>query len=177
MRWLIACVLAVTSSFASAEGPLYGELQLAAGGVQHSDLDFYPLFGSVSVGAYLMPGIGVELFADSGIDSDRKGGFNLEVEQAYGVAARFQSPPVNGVQGYITLGWVNFTVDQQASATASLAGSSINQDFTGARLSIGLMQRMQQFRNLLVSLEYRHYNADEPLRVDALLLGLRVNTP
>ncbi len=177
MRWLIACVLAVTSSFASADGPLYGEVQLAAGGVQHSDLDFYPLFGSVSVGAFLMPGIGVELFADSGIESDRRGGFNLEVEEAYGIAARFQSPPARGVQGYIVLGWVNFTVDQQARATASLSGSSINEDFTGARVSVGVMQRLQRFRNLLVSFEYRHYNADEPLRLDALLLGLRVNTP
>lgn len=177
MRWLIACVLAVSSSFAVADGPVYGEVQLAAAGVQHSDLDFYPVFGSVSVGAFVLPGFGIEVFADSGLASDRRGGFHLEVEEAYGVAARFQSPPSRGVQGYIVLGWVNFTVDQQASATASLAGSSITEDFQGARVSIGVMQRLQRFRNLLFSFEYRHYNAGEALRVDALVLGLRVNTP
>ena len=177
MRWLIACVLAVTSSFALAEGPLYGEVHLAAGGVQHPNLDFYPIFGSVTVGAFVMPGIGLEVFADTNLKSDERSGFDLEVEHAYGIAARFQSPPVNGVQGYITLGWVNFAVEQRSSGTPSLAASSVSEDFTGGRVSIGLMQRLKRFRNLLVSMEYRHYNADDPLRVDALLLGLRVNTP
>ncbi len=59
MRWLIACVLLVTSSCALAEGPVYGELQLGAGMVSHSELDFYPVFGTVSLGAYVFPGIGL----------------------------------------------------------------------------------------------------------------------
>ena len=67
MRWLIACVLILVSPFALAEGRFYGEVQLAAGGVQHSDVDFYPVFGSVSAGIYVVPNIGVELFADTGL--------------------------------------------------------------------------------------------------------------
>ncbi len=177
MRWLIACVLAVTSSFASAEGPLYGEVHLAVSGVQHPNLDFFPIFGSVTVGAFVMPGIGLEVFADTNLQSDERSGFDFEVEHAFGIAARFQSPPVSGVQGFITLGWVNFSVEQRALGTPTLAASSVSEDFTGARVSIGLMQRLQSFRNFLVTVEYRHYNADDPLRVDAVLLGLRVNTP
>ncbi len=177
MRWLIACVLAVSSSFASANGPVYAELQLGAGGVENSDLSFYPTFGSVNVGLFVMPNIGIELFADSGISSDRSGDFELEVEQAYGLAVRLQSPPVRGTQGYIVLGAVNYTLDQTAPAAGELPASSINEDFTGARVSIGVMQRLQRAPNMLVSFEYRHYNAGEPLRLDALVLGLRFNTP
>lgn len=177
MRWLIACVLAVSSSFAAADGPVYAEVQLGAGGVRNSDLNFYPIFGSANVGVYVRPNIGIELFADTGVSSDEAGGFDMEIEQAYGIAARFQSPPIHGVQGYIVLGAVNYTLDQSASAAGSLPASQINDDFTGARVSVGLMQRLKRVPNMQVSFEYRHYNADEPLRLDALVLGLRVNTP
>ncbi|MFK7852983.1 MAG: outer membrane beta-barrel protein [Granulosicoccus sp.] len=176
MRWLIACVLVLVCPLVHADGRFYGEIQLAAGGVQHSEVDFFPVFGSISVGAFLLPNIGVEVFADTGLSSDKSDGFDLDIEQAQGIALRLQSPPNNDIQGYVVLGYVNYTLDQDSLPTATLAGSSVNEDFRGARISVGLMQRLQRFPNLLVSAEYRHYNADEPLRVDALLLGLRVNT-
>ena len=177
MRWLIACVLAVSSSFAVADGPVYAELQFGAGGVENADLSFYPTFGSFNAGVYVLPNIGIELFADGGLTSDTTGEFELEMEQAYGIAVRLQSPSIRGTQGYIVLGAVNFTLDQQASSAGALPASSINEDFTGARVSIGVMQRLERVPNMQVSFEYRHYNAGEPLRLDALVLGLRFNTP
>lgn len=177
VRWLIACVLAVFSSFASADGLLYGEVQLAAGGVQNADLDFYPVFGSISAGVFVLPGIGLEVFADTGLRADKSKAFKMDIEQAYGIAARFQSPPSRGIQGYIVLGMVNYTLNQTSQPTADVSGTSVTDDFTGVRLSVGLMRRLQRFSNTLVSFEYRHYNADEPLRVDALVFGLRVNAP
>lgn len=177
MRWLIACVLVLVSPFAMADGRFYGEVQLAAGGVQHSDVDFYPIFGSVSAGMYLVPNIGIELFVDAGLASDKSGEFDLDIEQAYGIAARLQSPANGGLQGFVVLGYVNYTLDQDSQPTTTLLGSSVTEDFTGARISVGLMQRLVRFPNLLVSAEYRHYNADQTLRVDALVFGLRVNTP
>lgn len=175
MRWLIACVLAVSSSFAIADGPVYAELNLGAGGIKNGDLDFYPMFGGINIGVYLVPNIGLELFADSGINSDHSHGFEMDLEQAYGIAARFQSPPIRGVQGYIVLGAVNFTLDQSSEASGAQPATSINEDFTGARVSVGLMQRLVQAPNTQVTIEYRHYNAGEPLRLDGLVLGLRVN--
>ncbi len=177
MRWLLACVLAVSSSISNAEGPIYAEVHIAAAGVNHSNLDFNPYFASVSAGTFVRQGIGVEVFADSGFRSHKKNGFDLEVTEAYGIGIRLQSPPVNRIQGYVVLGAVNYTIKQQANATESLGGSSINGDFTGMRISVGIMERMERWKNVLISLEYRHYNADQPLRVDALLLGLRINTP
>lgn len=175
MRWLIACVLAVSSSFAAADGPVYGELQLGAAGISNGDLDFYPTFGSINAGVFILPNIGIELFADSGLQADSSDGFDLEIESAYGIAARFQSPPVRGTQGYIVLGAVNYTLEQDSNPVGDLAATRVSEDFTGARVSIGLMQRLQRAPNLLVSFEYRHYNADDPLHADALVLGLRVN--
>ena len=175
MRWLIACVLAVSSSFAVADGPVYAEIQLGAGGIKNGDLDFYPAFGGLNVGVYVVPNIGIELFADSGLKSDHSKGFEMDLEQAYGVGLRFQSPAERRVQGYIVLGAVKFTLDQSSEANGSVPATSINEEFTGARVSVGLMQRLQRFPNLQVSMEYRHYNADEPLSLDGLVLGLRVN--
>lgn len=175
MRWLIACVLALSSSFATADWPLYAELQLGAGGIKNGDLDFYPTFGGFNVGVYVVPNIGIELFADTGLSSDHSKDFEMELEQAYGVGLRFQSPAERGVQGYIVLGAVKFTLDQSSEASGALPATSINEDFTGARVSVGLMQRLERFPNMQVSFEYRHYNAGEPLRLDGLVLGLRVN--
>lgn len=175
MRWLIALVLAVSSSFAQADGPVYGELQLGAAGLSNDDLDFYPGFGGINAGFYVLPNIGLEVFADTAVQADSKGGFEMEIEQAYGIGVRFQSPPTRGTQGYIVLGAVNYTLDQQSVNALNQAQTAINEDFTGARISIGLMQRLKRAPYLQVSAEYRHYNADEPLRVDAFVLGLRVN--
>lgn len=124
-----------------------------------------------------MSNIGLEVFADAGLKSDKASGFEMNIDQAYGIAARFQSPPRHGLRGYIVLGLVNYKLDQSSDATASVSATSIHDNFAGARVSVGLMQRLERFPNLLVSFEYRHYNADEPLRVDALALGLRFNTP
>lgn len=178
MRWLLAVFLAVSTSHAIADGPIYGEVQIAGAAIQHSDLDFYPTFGSFNVGAYLFPNIGLEVFADAGIGSDSAGGLDMDIEGAYGIAARFQSPPVgSGIQGYIVLGAVSYTLDQLSRATAVLPRSSVDEEFRGVRVSIGFMQRLKSFNNLQFTAEYRHYNADEPLRIDALVLGMRINAP
>lgn len=177
MRWLIACVLVVTSSCALADGPVYAELQLGAGGVSHSDLDFYPIFGTATLGAFVLPGIGLEVFGDTGIDSDEDGNFDMELEQAYGIAARFQSPSKSGLQGFIVLGVVNYTLDQQSGFTGAVIPAPVNEEFRGMRISVGVMQRLRRFPYLQFTAEYRHYNADERLRLDALVFGWRVNAP
>lgn len=177
MRWLIACVLAAFSSFANAEGPLYADLHFAVAGVDHTNLDFYPKFASATAGFFIRPGIGLEVFADRGLASDRKRGFDLEIESAYGVAVRLESPPIRRVSGYIVIGGVNYSVKQVAAATGMLGSSSISDDFSGVRFSIGFIERLERWENVLLSVEYRHYNADQPLQVDSLLLGLRLQMP
>lgn len=173
MRWLLAGVLALFCVTANADGPIYGELQLGAGGVRHSELDFWPGFGSVTAGAYVFPNIGIEVFADLGLSKDTSDGFSMEIEGAHGIAARFQSPPNRGIQGYIVLGYVSYLLEQRTAAS----GARVDETFRGVRASVGLMQRLSRFPNLQLTGEYRHYNADEPLRVDALVIGLRFNTP
>lgn len=172
MRWLIACVLLITSAGALADGPVYGELQVGMAGVRHSDLDFYPSFASGSLGAFVIPNIGVELFGDASIASAEDGNFDMDIEQAYGVALRFQSPPKRGLSGFVTVGAVNYTLNQQLDIEGS---NAISEEFTGARFSIGITQRLTRLPGLLLTAEYRHYNADGPLRVDAFMIGWRIN--
>jgi len=177
LRWLIATVLLLTSSCALAEGRLYGELQLGGGGIRNSGLDFYPFFGTVTLGGYVARNIGIEIFGDSSVSPASDEGFEMDIEQAYGIALRLQSPPVNSVQGFIVLGAVNYTLDQRSESNPASEVDAINGEFTGMRVSVGLMQRLKRLPGLLFTAEYRHYNADEPLRVDAIVLGIRVNSP
>ena len=173
MRWLIASVLLLTSVSVQAQNPLYAELHVGAGGVSHSDLDFIPTFGSLSVGAYVYPGIGLELFGDSGLNPGADDGLELSINEAFGIGARFESPARRGMQGYVVLGAVEYTLEQRIEGTETLG--LVEEDFTGMRISVGLMQRLVRLPALLVSAEYRHYNAGERLRLDAFVLGLRVN--
>ncbi len=176
MRWLLALCLVVGTASAHADGRLYGELYLGGGGVRYSsldqDFDAYPIFGGVTLGAYVLPGLGLEVFADQGIATDEEQSFDIGLEEAFGAAARFQSPSIGGTSGYIVLGYVDFTVEQEQDGASALSES-----FTGARFSVGLMQRLSRFPSLQVSAEYRNYYVDEPVRVDGLVLGLRLNTP
>ena len=173
MRWLLACFLCLTALPAFAETPFYGELQLSAGGVRHSDLQFYPVFGTLSAGAWVYPGIGIEAFADTGLMTGEEDDFELELTTATGLMARFQSPPSDGLSGYILLGYVNFTLEQKESSERR--SGTDKETFSGARISIGMVQRLTRLPNLLVSVEYRNYYVDEDIRVDGLSLGLRVN--
>lgn len=159
-----------------ADGPLYADVQIGGAGVSHSVVDFFPVIGSVSVGAFVLPGIGIDLFADTGITSADDDGLTLEIERAFGAGIRLQSPARNGVQGYVIIGAVNYAVEQSSDLVTG-GNSTVEGDFTGVRASFGLIQRLRRFPNLQFTAEYRHYNAGEPLRIDAFLIGWRLNTP
>ena len=174
VRGLLAFVILLSSGTVLADGRLYGELQFGAGGISHSDLDFVPVFGTVTAGAFIFTGIGIEVFADTGLEDGSDENFDLSIEEAYGIALRFQSPPVRRTQGFIVLGAVNYTLDQESGG---VTGSSVEEDFTGVRVSVGVMQRLVRFPYIQFTAEYRHYNADDPIRLDALVVGLRVNAP
>lgn len=154
----------------------YVEGYVAGSGIAVGDVDFTPFYGGVTIGGYIHDGIGLELHADTEIASDRTGAFDLAYEGGFGVGLRFQSPEQRGLSGYLTLGYTQFSVRQERVGSAVNA-VDLTEDFAGARLSIGLVQRLQRFPSLSVSAEYRHHNVDGGLNVDAFVLGLRVSTP
>ncbi|MEE9334778.1 MAG: outer membrane beta-barrel protein [Granulosicoccaceae bacterium] len=172
MRWLLALVLTFSSLPAVAESQFYGEFQLGVHGVQHSELDFYPGFASGSVGMYVRPRIGVELFYDRATSTGRDDDFDVEVNEASGIAARFESPAQIGLQAYILLGYVTYSINQYENLATPRRLAKEN--FTGARISLGLAKTLQRYRQVQFVFEYRNYDVDAPLRVDGFGLGLRV---
>ncbi len=172
MRWLLALLLSCSSLSYAAESQFYGEAQLGLHGVQHSDIDFYPGFASGSVGLYVLPRIGIEVFYDRVIADDREQDFEVEVNESSGAAIRLESPPLHGLQAYVLLGYVTFSVHQFEIGESSRRLDK--EDFSGARVSIGLAQSFKRNRNVQFVVEYRNYDVDSPLNVDGLGLGLRV---
>lgn len=151
----------------------YGELHFGANGIRHSDLDFFPLFASITAGAFVLPNIGIEVFGDLALAEEDNAGFDVELTSALGIAARFQSPPWQGLSGYIVLGVVDYTVTQSPQ-NASIGSGSIEEDFLGVRVSVGVIQQLKRLPRLSVSAEWRSYAVDEPIRVDSLVIGLRI---
>lgn len=151
----------------------YGELHFGANGIRHSDLDFFPLFASITAGAFVLPNIGIEVFADLALAEEDNAGFDVELTSALGIAARFQSPPWQGLSGYVVLGVVDYTVTQSPQ-NASIGSGSIEEDFLGVRVSVGVIQQLKRLPKLSVSAEWRSYAVDEPIRVDSLVIGLRI---
>ena len=172
MRWLLALLLTFSSLSAAAESQFYGEFQLGVHGVQHSELDFYPGFASGSVGVYVRPRIGVELFYDRGISKAREDDFEIDVTEASGIAARFESRDQRGLQAYILLGYVTYSINQYENLVSSRRLAKEN--FSGARISVGLAKTLQRYRQVQLVFEYRNYDVDAPLIVDGFGLGIRV---
>ena len=172
MRWLLALVLTFSSLSAVAESQIYGEFQLGVQGVQHSDLDFYPGFASGSVGVYVRPNIGIELFYDRALSKASEEDFEIEVNEASGIAARFESPAQGGLQAYILLGYVTYSINQYENLANPRRLAKEN--FTGARVSLGLAKTFERYRQMQLVFEYRNYDVDAPIRVDGFGLGLRV---
>jgi len=171
-RLVIAVIILLAASQSQAAIKLYGEARLGAGGVRHSDLDFYPRFSSFSAGVFVYEGIGIEGFVSTSIESDKTDGFDVDVTESSGAAVRFQSPPqLGGLQAYILLGYVNFHLRQKESAVAD--GPTVKSDFEGVRVAVGVHQRLKLIDGLILGLEYRNDNADSGITVDGLSVGLR----
>lgn len=157
----------------SALSRVYADAQWGVQAVRHSDLDFYPLFSSGSLGLWLFDNIGVEVFGDAGLGSFEDDEFSVEVEEAGGVAMRFQSPPRNGFSLYLTAGYVDYQVAQVVDDERGRA--RVSQGFAGLRLSLGIAQRLPVFDSVLLTGEYRNYYSEDELQLDSLALGLRIN--
>lgn len=152
---------------------VYTDLQLALGGVQHSDVDFNPGFASFSLGVWLWKGIGLEVFADKGLNSGNDGDFDLEITDASGIAARFQSPSSDGIFAYLVLGVVKTRIEQ--SEDDNTVQPVVVQNYRGGRISIGLGRELQIIPGGRLTAEYRNYFVDEDLQMDALSVGLQLN--
>jgi len=170
-RLIFALLILLAASQSQAAIKLYGEARLGAGGVRHSGLDFYPQFGSFSAGVFVFDGIGIEGFVGSSLSSDEKDGFDLDITESSGVALRLQSPPqLGGLQAYILLGYVSFQLQQEERGSPD---SLVRTTFEGARVAVGIHQRLRLINGLMVGLEYRNDYADTGITVDGLSLGLR----
>lgn len=150
----------------------YLEARAGVGGVRHSELDFYPSFGGFTAGGYVRRDIGIEVFADGELSLGEEAGFELGVRNAYGVALRLQSPPIDDVLAYVHVGYVDFQVFQDA---LDVDRASIVSDFTGLRFGVGMAQRLKRFRALQVTAEYRNFYSGADIQVDGVSLGLRAS--
>jgi len=157
----------------SSASRVYADLQFGLNFIGHSDLDFFPKVISGGIGVWLFDNIGIEAHIDGGISSDRDRAFTVELEDATGLSLRFQSPPVKGLAAYINVGYVDFQLEQVESD--SRGTRRVSEGFSGARVSLGVVQRLPVLDFLHVTGEYRAYLSDSDLQVDTLAIGLRGN--
>ncbi len=152
----------------------YVEGFIAGSAIDVGNFEYYPVFGGVSAGFFFREGIGLELHLDGEILPGEDNDYELAYERGVGAALRFESPPREGLSGYVLLGYTNFSARQERE-TPPVAGDELNGDFGGPRLSIGLVQRLTRLPSLSITAEYRKYAVQGGLDVDALVLGLRVS--
>lgn len=179
--FLIIGILAITCSLPTAFAQqsrfpevrsVYGDVQLAYAGVRHSAREFNPGFASGALGYWLLPGVGVELFADRGLSDARDGEFSLEIVEASGLAARFQGPLSDeDYFAYMAVGLVFTRLEQFESEQSGQR--TVVQNYRGGRLSLGGGRKFSSFPGAL-TLEYRNYFVDEALEMDALTFGVQV---
>lgn len=173
-RLIFAVLILLAASQSQAAITPYGEVRLGASAVHHSELDFYPAFGSFSAGVFVFDNIGIEGFISTPISSHETDGFDLDIAQTSGAALRLQSPSqLGGLEAYILLGYVNFKLEQEGEFDERLVTSSFN----GVRVGIGVHQRLKSVNGLIFGLEYRNDYTDTGITVDGLSFGLRYEMP
>lgn len=175
LRFIIPLILVLFAGQAHAGIKLYADARLGAGGVRHSELDFYPTFGSFSAGFFMFENIGIEGFVDTSLTSGNKNIFDLSITEASGVALRLQSPPEQGLQAYVLIGYVDFTLSQDEEG--ELGQRTVVQSFEGLRLSVGIQQHLEFVDGFIFGVEYRNYYADSGITVDGVSVGLRFEMP
>lgn len=175
LRLIVSLLLVLLSAQAQASVQLYAEARLGAGGVRHSNLDFYPGYTSFSAGLFVFDNIGIEAFVDAPTTDFKRGDFTLDVTEAAGVAVRLQSPAQRGLQAYVLLGYVDFTLEQEQSGNADRR--SLKENFNGIRAGIGVNQRLEWLHGLIFGAEYRNYYTDSGITVDGVSIGLRYEMP
>ncbi len=151
----------------------YVEGFAAVSGVNVGDLEYFPAFGGVSAGAFLRPGIGLELHAEGELRAGDDDDFEFAYENGLGASLRLQSPPQRGISGYVLLGYARFSVRQERENGAG-AGAQLSETFGGPRVSIGLVQRLERWPLLSVSAEFRKYYVEDGIDIDSFVLGLRM---
>jgi outer membrane protein with beta-barrel domain len=104
MRRLISIVLLAFSAQASSMD-FYAEFAANAVLQKVDDTRFDLASTEVRGGAYVMPQIGLELFAGAGVVDDSKYDLTQSITQSYGIATRFESPMVDGTKAFILLGY------------------------------------------------------------------------
>lgn len=175
-RLIFAVFLLLAASHSQAAIKFYGEARLGAGGVRHSELDFYPTFGRFSAGAFVFKNIGIEGFISTSVSSHETDGFDLDITESSGAALRLQSPSqLGGLEAYILLGYVNFNLQQEEDGV--VGERVVKSSFNGVRVGIGVHQRLKSVSGLIFGLEYHNDFADSGITVDGLSLGLRYEMP
>lgn len=172
---VLACVCTVVTPVqADVEFRPYAEGFIAGSGIAVANLDYYPVYASLTAGFFFKKGFGLELHLDGEILPGQDDGYELAYEHGGGVGLRFESPPRSGLSGYAVLGYTTFSLRQERD-NPTVVGDELNADFGGPRISLGLVQRLKRLPYLSVSAEFRKYYVEDGLDIDSVVVGLRVS--
>lgn len=167
-------LLASTAAFVlplscASAGQFYGEINYE---IQYFDIasqSFTPQMISGSLGAWLMPGIGIEANAAASVLDDSEDGFSLETSHLGALNLRFESPHNNRATAYILLGGVTMKLNGDHNGS-QFPGE---ETFNGYQVTLGLNQYFPNNPQLAVNLSATKYGVDEDFDSFGLRFGLR----
>lgn len=131
--------------------------------------EFHPLAAGGRIGAYLEPGVGLELHAMTGVNDDKDIDIDSELSYTVGMAARFESPESEGGKIYFLLGYALSELDVSRSGTGKPGTVSFDDFSYGG----GLEFRLGKTRKLYMNLQMVRFYSDNGIDLDAVSLGLR----
>ncbi len=135
-------------------------------GVANSEFTTY--VGALSIGYWVMAGVGVELEVGTGLSDDTINTLDLSVTSMLAVNLRLESPPLDDVSAYVLFGASAMALD---SGFRDVANSSDDHAFTGIRGAIGLSLKLTP--QLRLDGGFTRHQYDDEIGVNSFRFGVR----
>ena len=130
--------------------------------------EFKPAALSGRLGAYIEPGVGIELYGMAGTKVEDLN-IDLSLNYMLGLAARFETPESEGGKIYFLLGYGITELDMDRSGSGT-PGSATFHDFSYGG---GVEFRLGGSEKLFINLQAIRYYAQDNIQIDGASLGLR----
>lgn len=140
--------------------------------IEVAEAEFDNTLLSAQAGAWLLPGIGLEVEFAQALEDDTAGSVSVEHSQSLRYGLRLASPPTReGAVLYVLLSGAQATIDMQTNGN----GFPGETDFAGYHAAVGFGSQLS--KHWLVDLSYHNYQVDESLDIHGLRLSVQYQLP
>ncbi|MGK0440718.1 MAG: hypothetical protein ACJA0N_000513 [Pseudohongiellaceae bacterium] len=165
---LLSFYLLAFCPLASADN-FYSELSVLYTTTKFDGLSFSQTAAQARGGMYILPQIGIEIYASKGIDDDSNAGLTTEFDYNTGIDIRLETPEQKRAKLFVTLGYSQ-TAISMSKQDSDFPGK---ETFRSPSVGIGYEVRAGRDNNISILGKYTYFYDDDEIRISGFNLGAK----